>query len=124
MKQTLDGIKSNENNVAAIGRRVNRLLTYGKNHPFGEFTSQKTLKNISLQNVKDLYNNNFKPNNAYLIIMGDVDPSVNPEYLKSVKNESEDNCTLIPFENCGHYPSLEKPDEFIETMSFITSKVF
>jgi pimeloyl-ACP methyl ester carboxylesterase len=80
----------------------------------------------------DIFGNNFEDEYTIFttlevpkyIIMGDVDPSVNPEYLKSVKNESEDNCTLIPFENCGHYPSLEKPDEFIETMSFITSKVF
>ena len=65
MKQSLDGIKNSENSVTAIAGRVDNLLTYGKNHPYGEFTSETTLKNITLQDVKDLYNKSFKPNNAY-----------------------------------------------------------
>ena len=72
MKQALDGIKSNENNVAAIAGRVESALIYGKNHPYGEFTTEETLKNVTLQDVKDLYNNTYKPNNAYLIIIGDI----------------------------------------------------
>tara|TARA_R110002126_G_scaffold97803_1_gene227556 strand:- start:16085 stop:18139 length:2055 start_codon:yes stop_codon:yes gene_type:complete len=73
MKQALDGIKNSESSVSAIAGRVNRLLTYGKNHPYGEFTSEKTLKNITLQDVKDYYGKVFKPNNAYLVVIGDVD---------------------------------------------------
>lgn len=73
MKQSLDGIKSNEKSVTAIASRVEGLLTYGKNHPYGEFTSEETLKNIKLQDVKNLYSKVFKPNNAYLVVIGDVD---------------------------------------------------
>lgn len=73
MKQALDGIKSNESSVTAIASRVDRLLTYGKNHPYGEFTTEETLKNVTLQDVKDLYAKTFKPNNGYLVIIGDVD---------------------------------------------------
>ena len=58
------------------------------------------------------------------IIAGDQDPSVNKEYLEKVTKNCESNCELIVFENCGHYPSLEKPDEFIEKIINITSKVF
>ena len=72
MKQTLDGIKSNEKSVAAIARQVDRALTYGKDHPYGEMTTEKTVKNITLQDVKNLYNKTFKPNNAYLVVIGDV----------------------------------------------------
>ena len=72
-KQALDGIKNSENSVTAIASRVDRLLTYGKNHPYGEFTSEKTLNNISLEDVKAHYNKVFKPNNAYLVVLGDVD---------------------------------------------------
>ncbi|QOD60131.1 insulinase family protein [Polaribacter haliotis] len=80
MKQSLEGIKSNENSVAAIASRVDQVLTYGKNHPYAEFTSEETLKNITLQDVKDLYAQKFKPNNAYLAIVGDVD-------FKTIKNQ-------------------------------------
>jgi predicted Zn-dependent peptidase len=71
-KQSIEGIKSNEKSVTAIAGRVDRLLTYGKNHPYGEFTSAKTLENVSLQDVQELYNKTYKPNNAYLVIIGDV----------------------------------------------------
>ncbi len=82
MKQSLDGIKSNAKNVQAIARRVENALTYGKNHPYGEFTSEETLKNVTLQDVKDLYNKTYKPNNAYLVIIGDVN-------FKEVKTQVE-----------------------------------
>ncbi|NVK52884.1 MAG: insulinase family protein [Flavobacteriaceae bacterium] len=72
MKQSLTSIKNSEKNVAAIAGRVENVLVYGKKHPKGEFTSETTLKNITLQDVKNYYNSNFKPNNAYLVIIGDV----------------------------------------------------
>jgi len=72
-KQSLDAIKNSENSVASIAGRVDRLLTYGKDHPYGEFTSEATLNNITLQDVKEYYNKVFKPNNAYLVVIGDVD---------------------------------------------------
>ncbi len=68
----LDGIKSNEKSVAAIASRVQNVLTYGKNHPYGEFTSQESANNVTLNDVSNFYNSYFKPNNAYLIIVGDV----------------------------------------------------
>lgn len=58
------------------------------------------------------------------IIAGKKDPSVNPEYLQEVRNHCNGNCKLIEFENCGHYPSIEKPEEFIATLIKITQEVF
>lgn len=72
-KQALDAIKNSENSVAAIAGRVGNVLTFGKNHPFGEFTSESTLNNVSLEDVKALYEKTFIPNNAYLVVLGDVD---------------------------------------------------
>jgi len=68
----LDGIKSGEKSVATIARRVQSALAYGKNHPYGEFTSKETVENIKLADVQNFYNTYFKPNNAYLVIVGDV----------------------------------------------------
>ena len=48
-KITLDGIKSNEKSVTAAARRVENALTYGKEHPFGEFTQRKLLKTLHLK---------------------------------------------------------------------------
>lgn len=67
-----DGIKSGEKSVDAISSRVQSLLAYGKNHPYGEYTSIETIDKVTLADVENFYNTYFKPNNAYLIIVGDV----------------------------------------------------
>ncbi|WP_457616278.1 M16 family metallopeptidase [Lutibacter sp.] len=74
----LDGIKSGEKSVQNIANRVQSALAYGKNHPSGEFTTKETVDNITLADVENFYKTYFKPNNAYLVIVGDVD-------FKSVK---------------------------------------
>lgn len=69
----MDGIKSNEKSVAAIAGRVQNVVLYGKNHAYGEFVSQETANKVSLEDVTNFYNTYYKPNNAYLVIVGDVD---------------------------------------------------
>ncbi len=88
-KQSIEGIKSNENSVTAIAGRVDRLLTYGKDHPYGEFTTEQTLQNVTLQDVKDLYSKSFKPNNAYLVIIGDVNFKKVKKQVKSLFSKWE-----------------------------------
>ena len=73
IEKALEGLKSEEKNVKAIAGRVENLLTFGKDHYIGEYTSEETLKNISLADVKSNYNTYFVPSNAYLVIVGDVD---------------------------------------------------
>lgn len=68
----LDGLKVNEKNTKYIAGRVRRVLLYGKNHPSGEYITEKTVNQVTLQDVKDYYKQNFIPNNAYLVIVGDV----------------------------------------------------
>ena len=72
-EKLLEGIKSDENSVSAAARRVENLITYGKNHPSGEFIREKTVNNVQLADVERFYTKNFTPQGAYLIIIGDVD---------------------------------------------------
>jgi predicted Zn-dependent peptidase len=69
----LDGIKSSEKSVTTAARRVENLLAYGKDHPFGEFVSKESVERVSLADVDAFYKRYFLPNNAYLVIVGDVD---------------------------------------------------
>ena len=71
-EKLIEGLKANEKSVSAVARRVVDVLTYGKNHPSGEYLSEATLKNVTLEDVKSNYSTYFVPNNAYLIIVGDV----------------------------------------------------
>lgn len=68
----LEGLKSNENSVAAVASRVGDVLTFGKNHPYGEYVSETSLKNVTLNDVVLNYTTNFVPGNAYLVIVGDI----------------------------------------------------
>ncbi len=68
----LDGLKSQEKSVTTAARRVENVLAYGKNHPYGEFTTQETVNNITLNDVQEFYTNYFVPGNAYLVVVGDV----------------------------------------------------
>lgn len=69
----LDGLKSNEKSVSTVSGRVSAALAYGTNHPYGEFVSQETVKNVTLADVQKYYRNYFVPKNAYLAVVGDVD---------------------------------------------------
>lgn len=69
----LDGLKSNEKSVSTVSSRVSAALAYGANHPYGEFVSQETVKNVTLADVQKYYRNYFVPKNAYLAVVGDVD---------------------------------------------------
>ena len=78
----IEGLKSEEKSVSAIARRVENALTYGKEHYKGEFTTEETLNNVTLNDVIVNYNTYFAPSNAYLVIVGDVK-------FKEIKKEVE-----------------------------------
>ncbi|KKO04985.1 hypothetical protein LCGC14_0082970 [marine sediment metagenome] len=68
----ITGLKSEEKVVSAISSRVQKALAYGKNHPYGEFTTEETINNVTLSDVEEYYREYFVPANAYLIVIGDV----------------------------------------------------
>jgi predicted Zn-dependent peptidase len=68
----LEGLKADEKSVPAIANRVVDVLTFGKNHPSGEYISEETVKNVTLADVQANYATYFVPENAYLVIIGDI----------------------------------------------------
>jgi len=68
----ITGLKSQEKDVSAIAGRVQRALAYGKDHPYGEFTTEETVNNVKLTDVLQFYRKYFVPANAYLVVIGDV----------------------------------------------------
>lgn len=68
----IEGLKAEEKSSSSVASRVESVLAFGKNHPFGEFVTEETLNNITLADVKKHYANFFSPNNAYLTIVGDI----------------------------------------------------
>lgn len=72
-EKLLTALKTQEKDVAVIAERVQRILAYGKDHPYGEYTTPETVENVTLADVEEYYRDYFVPENAYLVVMGDVD---------------------------------------------------
>ena len=81
-ERLLESLKSNEKSVDAIAARVGGALSYGTNHPYGEFTTEATVNNVTFGDVLAYYQKYFNPNNAYMVVVGDVE-------FKAVKKEIE-----------------------------------
>jgi len=72
-KQTLSSLAQNKESPAAIASNVSDVLTYGKNHPYGELVTEESVEKITLAKTKEYYQKYFKPNYSYLVVVGDTD---------------------------------------------------
>ena len=76
----LEGLKADEKSVDAAAGRVGSALSYGKDHVYGEFVTEETVNNVKFQDVLDFYKLRFAPNNAYIVVVGDIN-------VKTVKKQ-------------------------------------
>jgi len=121
-EKLMEGIKSDENSVSAAARRVESLITYGKNHPYGEYISEASVSNVQLADVKNYYSKNFNPENAYLVIVGDVDfATVKKQVTKLFKGWKGKATTAVPFPAAKNAASLEV--NFVDMPNAVQSEV-
>lgn len=73
-KRALSNLKSLSTNPEAIAGRVSDVLLYSKNHPYGEVQTSAEVDNITLADCKKYYQDYFRPNISYLVIVGDITP--------------------------------------------------
>lgn len=72
-KQLIESLKFNDKDVSAIASRMSDVLAFGTNHPYGEYATPESVESITLDDVKSFYNTYFAPENAYLVVIGDID---------------------------------------------------
>lgn len=106
-KRYIEGLKADEKSVESAASRVSNILVYGKNNPFSEFDTPEQIEKITLQDVKDYYNAYYKPNNAYLIVVGDIS-------TKDVKALAEKNFNTWQTGKLN-IPAFPKVDEVTKT---------
>jgi len=70
--QTLSGLMAGKNEPSSVAARVNNVLLYGSNHPYGLNITEKSLENITLENCERFYNTYYKPEITYMAVVGDV----------------------------------------------------
>jgi len=78
----IENMKTGEKSIDAIASRVGGALSYGKDHVYGEFITKETIDNITFQDVVDLYKKRFAPDNAYIVVVGDIKPRAVRKQLK------------------------------------------
>jgi len=66
-------LASDKDDPSAIMANVRTSLVYGKDHTYGEIETEKTIEAFTLDDCKNYFNTYFKPNNAYLVVVGDID---------------------------------------------------
>ncbi len=70
----------------AIANLAFPAIIYGSGHPYGAATlgTEASVKSLSVTDLQNYYQANFKPNNATLIIVGDVSPSQIEQKINAV----------------------------------------
>jgi zinc protease len=72
--QAITGLKSNERSASAISARVVNALSYGTSNPMGEFSTEKSISGLTLNDVKTAYSKYVTPSRGYLTFVGDIKP--------------------------------------------------
>ncbi len=71
-KKTMSGLETQKNEPDAMVRNVSSVVNFGANHPYGEVTTEETVKKITLAQCEHYYKTYFRPNVAYMAIVGDI----------------------------------------------------
>jgi len=107
-ERSIEGIKSEEKNASAIASRVSNALIYGKNTSRGEFETVESVNKIQLADVQNIYKKYYAPDNAYLVIVGDVKfDKVKPLVEKAFSNWKKANTTFAPLEPASNVAKTE-----------------
>ncbi len=72
-EKTLTSIETSELDVKTAARRVENLVSYGPNHPYGEYMSKESVTGLNLNDIKNAYTELYNPQNAYITVVGDFD---------------------------------------------------
>lgn len=70
--RTISAITSGKDDPNNIASNVGSRVAYGEDHPYGEIESAETVQSVTQQQCQEYFQRYFKPNQAYLIVVGDI----------------------------------------------------
>lgn len=73
--QSITALQTGEKDPNTIASRAGNALSFGVNHPMGEYETEASLKSITLADVKAQYKKYITPSRAYLTFIGDITPA-------------------------------------------------
>lgn len=103
--QNKSGLATVQNDASAMAANVSRVVAYGPDHPYGENTTVESLDNITIDQIRQYYADHFKPNVAYMVVVGDMDADEAREVMETYFGMWEPGD--VPTRT---YPTPEPPD--------------
>jgi zinc protease len=111
-KQTLSGLQSQKTDPAAASSLVGNVVKYGADHPYGETGTEATVKVITPSDLVAYYTTYWKPNVAYLTIVGDITPDqAKAQVQKAFGNWKRGNVSDVVYK----VPSAPKANKVVFT---------
>jgi zinc protease len=71
-KQTKSSLVQAQDDPEAMSTNITNILNFGKKHPYGEVATETSVDKITLQRCKTFFETYFRPNVAYMAIVGDI----------------------------------------------------
>ncbi|MEL7147220.1 MAG: insulinase family protein [Bacteroidota bacterium] len=105
-KQTISGLATQKDDPDAISANVRGILLYGKEHPYGEIITEETVNNLTIDDIKNYHRQYFKPNIAYLAIVGDINKKSAEKMVKKYLKDWESGDVPSP-----KYPEVTGPEK-------------
>ncbi len=71
-QQSISGLATVRTNPGAMAANLSSVVLYGKDHPYGSVVTETSVNNISVEKCVNYYKTYFRPNVAYLVVVGDI----------------------------------------------------
>ena len=71
-KRFLSGLEAGKNEPDQMSKNVSNVMNFGRKHPNGEVSTEESVKKITLEACKKYYETYFRPNVAYMAVVGDI----------------------------------------------------
>jgi predicted Zn-dependent peptidase len=104
----LASLLQRRDNADAIAQLAYSSLLYGRNHPYGRsiIGDEASVKTITAEDVRRYYETYYRPNNAALIVVGDVTPdALVPQLERAFVNWKRAD---VPAVSIGEPPARER----------------
>lgn len=119
--QSISGLSANESDANFMVDNLISSVMYGSSHPYGEVVTKESLGNINRDHVVNYYNTFFKPNTAYLVIVGDITAKeakkLTNKYFKKWKKGDVPKATYeIPAPPAGNKVAFANRDGAVQSV--------
>lgn len=121
-QQTITGLKNTEKSATAISARISNALSFGKNSAMGEFTTEQSVKGITLADIEQAYKNFITPSRSYLTFVGDITPAT--AKLLADKYFGKWSGTKLPVPSMPEAKNLNKTEiDFVDVPTAVQAEM-